>query len=468
MAEENDKAAGSRAHDGGGPRRRHVLLFPVPYQGHVTPMFRLAGVLHSRGFAVTVFHTHFNAPDPAHHPRYRFVPVPDDGTACAPGEGIKGVVAHVVALGGACEAAFRARLSAVLEEYYSRDDAVACLVADAHLPEMVGVANALGVPALTLRTGSAACFAGFLAFPTFCEKGYVPVENDAQAEMELPELPPYRVRDLMHYRADGFDKARELLARAVAAVKASSGLILNTFDALEGRELAGLRRDLSIPVFDVGPLHVLSPAADSSLLRQDASCVAWLDAWPTDSVLYVSFGSLASMSPRDLVETAWGLAASGVPFLWVLRPGLVKGEQQQQLPDGFEAATRGRGLMVDWAPQEEVLRHGAVGGFWTHNGWNSTTESVCAGLPMLCRPSFGDQRGNAAYVERVWRVGFELEGELERGGVEAAVRRLMVEEDGAEMRARAVELKRAAEECVRGDGSSCLAIEKLVAHITSR
>jgi hypothetical protein len=76
-------------------------------------------------------------------------------------------------------------------------------------------------------------------------------------------------------------------------------------------------------------------------------------------------------------------------------------------------------------------RHRAVGGFWTHNGWNSTIESVCEGVPMLCRPCFGDQSGNARYVERVWRVGFELGGELERGGVEAAVRRLMTERDGA-------------------------------------
>ncbi|TVU45490.1 hypothetical protein EJB05_04979, partial [Eragrostis curvula] len=428
-------------------------------------MFRLAGVLHSRGFAVTVFHTNFNAPDPAHHPRYRFVPVPDDGTAGPGPDGLKDVVAHVIALGDACEAAFRDRLAAVLEEY-SRD-AVACLVADAHLLPMVEVAGRLGLPALALRTGSAACFAGFLAYPVFIEKGYVPVKNDTQIEMPLSELPPYRVCDLMGFREDGHAQARELLARAVKAVNASSGLILNTFDALERRELAGLRRDLTVPVFDIGPLH-----NESSLLRQDRSCLAWLDAWPTDAVLYVSFGSLASMSARDLVETAWGVAGSGVPFLWVLRPGLVRGcvdggEARTQLPEGFEAATRGRGMMVEWAPQEEVLRHRAVGGFWTHNGWNSTTESVCEGVPMLCRPCFGDQRGNARYVEHVWRVGFELRGELERASVEAAIRRLMTERDGAEMRARAGELKEAAAESTAVGGASCLAIDKLVAHMTS-
>ncbi|KAL6894372.1 hypothetical protein ACP4OV_008470 [Aristida adscensionis] len=448
-------------------RRRHVLLFPLPYQGHINPMFRLAGVLHARGFAVTVFHTLFNAPDPARHPEYRFVPVPDDvpGPATA---AVDDVVTHILALNAACEAAFRDRLAAVVEEY-SRD-AVACLVADAHWLTMVEVAARLGVPTLALRTGSAACFVGFLAYPMLCEKGYLPVQ-ESQLDMPVSELPPYRVRDLLRLGKDGHDLARELCARAVAAVKASSGFILNTFDALERDELADVRRDLAVPVFDVGPLHKFCPAGESSLQRQDRSCLEWLDTMPPASVLYVSFGSLACMTQNDLAETAWGIAGSGVPFLWVIRRGLVAGhagEAGQLLPEGFEAATRGRGVVVDWAPQEEVLRHRAVGGFWTHNGWNSTTESVCEGVPMLCRPYFGDQMGNARYVEHVWRVGFEVRGELERGGVEAAIRRLMADGDGAEMRARAGELKKAAAAACAGKGaSSCLAIDKLVAHIMS-
>ncbi|CAN6322140.1 unnamed protein product [Urochloa humidicola] len=449
----------------GGGRRRHVLLFPLPYQGHINPMFRLAGLLHARGFAITVFHTHFNAPDPARHPEYRFVPVPDGTSGPAP-VAIEDVVAHILSLTAACEAAFRDRLAAVLDEY-SRDDAVACLVADAHLLPMVEVAKSLGVPTMALRTGSAACCACFIAYPMLFDKGYLPVK-ESQRDMAVSELPPYRVRDLMVLGDDNRGAVRELIARAVTAVKVSSGVILNTFDALERRELEGLRRDLAVPVFDVGPLHKFSPAGDSSLLRQDRSCLDWLDAWPPASVLYVSFGSLACMSPRDMEETAWGIAASGVPFLWVVRPGMVRGSARQELlPEGFEAATRARGAVVAWAPQEEVLGHAAVGGFWTHNGWNSTTESVCEGVPMLCRPCFGDQMGNARYVEHVWEVGFEVGGELERGSVQAAIRRLMTEEDGARMRARAGELKKAAEDCVGRGGSSCLAIDRLITHMMS-
>ena len=67
----------------------------------------------------------------------------------------------------------------------------------------------------------------------------------------------------------------------------SSGAILNTFEALEPRELEMIRDELApkgIPPFAVGPLHKLAgdgaaSAAETttSLLEQDRSCVEWLD-----------------------------------------------------------------------------------------------------------------------------------------------------------------------------------------------
>ena len=139
------------------------------------------------------------------------------------------------------------------------------------------------------------------------------------------------------------------------------------------------------------------------------------------------------MSPADeFTEVAWGLASSGRPFLWVGRRGLVLGvdERPPELPEGFGAAAAGRGRMVEWAPQQEVLAHPAVGGFWTHSGWNSTLESVYEGVPMLSRPLFGDQLATGRYVADSWKVGVLLEGAVERGVVETAIRKLMEDEEG--------------------------------------
>lgn len=134
------------------------------------------------------------------------------------------------------------------------------------------------------------------------------------------------------------------------------------------------------------------------------------------------------MHETEFLETAWGLANSVQPFLWVVRPGLVHGtEWLEPLPSGFLERMDGRCHIVKWAPQQEVLAHPSVGAFWTHSGWNSTLEGICEEVPMICQPCFSDQKVNARYVSRVWRVGVQLEHGLERGEIERAIRRLMVE-----------------------------------------
>ncbi|EEE66862.1 hypothetical protein OsJ_23663 [Oryza sativa Japonica Group] len=105
---------------GAGHRRRRVLLLPLPLQGHINPMFHLASVLHARGFAVTVFHLQpagVNAPDASLHPAFDFVPVPADGDGDgAGGDYLEATLAGILDVNRRCEAPFRERLAALLEE----------------------------------------------------------------------------------------------------------------------------------------------------------------------------------------------------------------------------------------------------------------------------------------------------------------------------------------------------------------
>lgn len=64
----------------------------------------------------------------------------------------------------------------------------------------------------------------------------------------------------------------------------------------------------------------------------------------------------------------------------------------------------GKGRIVKWAPLQVVLNHRAVG-FLTHGGWNSTVESICEGVPMICLPFIWDQMLNARFVSEIWVVG---------------------------------------------------------------
>lgn len=152
--------------------------------------------------------------------------------------------------------------------------------------------------------------------------------------------------------------------------------------------------------------------------------------------------------------------------MWAVRPGLVDGSDWiEPLPDGFMEIVGGLGHIVKWAPQQEVLAHPATGAFWTRSGWNSTLESICAGVPMICQPNFGDQRINARYVSDVWRVGIHLEYKMERKEMERAIRRIMVEAEGEEIRARNQALKKKVNLCSQENGSSSRSLHNLVDYI---
>ncbi|KAM0885515.1 hypothetical protein ACQ4PT_030301 [Festuca glaucescens] len=442
---------------------RRVLMFPLPFQGHINPMMQLADVLHSRGFDITVFHVAFNAPDPA---GYRFVPV---GTGVPSGDLLPtgsnaDFAGALLRMNERLQAPFEDILREVLEE---EERPPACLVVDSNFRGMQLVAERLGVPTLVLRTGGAACLVAYMAFPALCDKGVLPPQDESRLDMISDDLQPLRLRDMVFSATTPHETMSTCLQRIVESARNSSGLIINTFNDLEDANLRKITDGAGVPVYAIGPLHKISAGAQSSLLAQDRTCLDWLDKQEAASVLYVSFGSLASMDEEELVETAWGLANSGMPFLWVIRPNLVQRSEKVGLPDGFQELTRGRGMVVSWAPQQEVLGHHAVGGFWTHNGWNSTLESICEGVPMICRPHFADQMINARYVQEVWKIGFELVGKLERGKIESGVRKLLGQKEGEEMRRRASDIKNKASWCIQKGGTSVTQIDMLVNRIMS-
>lgn len=254
-------------------------------------------------------------------------------------------------------------------------------------------------------------------------------------------------------------------------------LILNTFEALEGQILYQIRKYCPI-LFSVGPLHahlksrLESQSADNSTAagsfwEEDCSCIKWLDSQPSKSVIYVSFGSATILTRNELMEFWYGLVNSGVRFLWVMRPDSITGNDgEQQIPAEVEEGTRERGYMVGWAPQEEVLDHPAVGGFLTHCGWNSTLESVFAGVPMICWPYFADQTINSRFVSEVWKLGLDMKDTCDRAVIEKVVRDVMVDRKD-EFLKKADEMAKMARNSISEGGSSFCNLEKLIEFIRS-
>ncbi|KAI8025445.1 7-deoxyloganetin glucosyltransferase [Camellia lanceoleosa] len=284
-----------------------------------------------------------------------------------------------------------------------------------------------------------------------------------------------RLKDLPTFiRTTGNDPNHfmlNFLIREIDRTNRASAIVINTFHALERAVVNSLSSTFIPPLYTIGPLHLMlnnQISADdklksigSNLWKEDPECVDWLNSQQPNSVVYVNFGSITVMTAQQLTEFAWGLAKSEKNFLWIIRPDIVSGDTAI-LPPEFVPETKDRGVLASWCPQEQVLNHPAIGGFLTHSGWNSTIESVSGGVPIICWPFFAEQQTNCWYSRGEWGIGLEIDSDVKREEVEKLVRELMGGEKGKEMKKKAMEWKKAAEEATRAGGSSFLNFDKLL------
>ncbi|GJM93213.1 hypothetical protein PR202_ga09757 [Eleusine coracana subsp. coracana] len=362
---------------------------------------------------------------------------------------------------------------------------VAALVVDVFCAHAIDVAAELRVPAYIYSTSSAGAFASSLHLPHFLSKTSRSLGDMGKEPLHFPGLPPIPASDMPSTLRDREGRAYKARVELCARVSDASGVLLNTFEWLEPRAVKALRDGacnpgrLTPPVYCVGPL-VAAPAEEARRSERHA-CLAWLDAQPDRSVVFLCFGSLGVVSAPQLREIARGLEASGHRFLWVVRnppdpskffERWAEPDLAALLPDGFLERTRDRGLVVpSWAPQVEVLRHSATGAFVTHCGWNSTLEGVAAGVPLLCWPQFAEQSLNKVFIVEEMKVGVVMEGyddEMVRAEeVEAKVRLVMESEEGARLRERLAVAKEKAAEALVDGGPSRLAFDEFVKDLSA-
>ncbi|XP_049344222.1 UDP-glycosyltransferase 76E1-like [Solanum verrucosum] len=442
-------------------RKQSVVLVPYLLQGHLTPMLQLGNILHSQGFSVIVAHTEYNTPNYSNHPQFVFHSMDD---------GLKGFdmsfpsVKSIHCMNESCKAPLRNYLVRMMEE---EGDQLACIIYDNVMFFVDDVATQLKLPSIVLRTFSAACMHSMVTIFQQPEK-YFPFE-DSQLLDPLPELHPLRFKDVpIHVINNTVPEPVLDFYKRISDIGSSVATIWNTMQDLENSMLLRLQKHYKVPFFPIGPFPKMVPLASStSILEEDNSCIEWLDRQTPNSVLYVSLGSLVRIDEKELIETAWGLANSEQPFLWVIRPGSVSGFQcAEALPDGYEEMVGARGRIVKWAPQKQVLAHPAIAGFFTHCGWNSTLESICEQVPMICRPSLADQLVNARYLSQIYKVGFELEV-MERTVIEKTIRKLMLSEEGKDVKKRVVDMKQNIVAAMQIDGTSHKNLKDLVDFISA-
>ncbi|XP_051120218.1 7-deoxyloganetic acid glucosyl transferase-like [Andrographis paniculata] len=438
----------------------HVLIFPLPLHGHVNSMLKLAELLCLSHLHVTMLlsdHNHRRHADVESHfsqySGFRIATIsdglPDDHPRV--GQRSLDILTSLMRVGGE---EFRRLMEATdaLSGGGSRRR-VSCVIMDGVLSFAVPVAKEIGIPIIYFRTVSACAFWANYSFKEVVEAGEVPLKGKdedkysygSKPELDLlvtsvPGMEGYlRRRDLPGFCrvSDVNDAIFSMIATETRQTSLVDGLILNTFEDLEGPILDQIRKPIPT-LYSIGPLHAHLQArleTDKknrslpaiSLWEEDHACMAWLDTQPARSVLYVSFGSITLLSKKELLELWYGLVNSGQRFLWAMRPdSIVEGDGESfVVPAELEEGTKARGHMAGWVPQNKVLMHSSLAAFFTHSGWNSTLESITVGIPMICWPYFADQTINSRFVSEIWKIGLDMKDTCDRAIVERMVRDVM-------------------------------------------
>ncbi|GLJ41929.1 hypothetical protein SUGI_0868170 [Cryptomeria japonica] len=362
----------------------------------------------------------------------------------------------------------------ILHSLLNSSSPISAFVTDFFCTATFDVATKLSIPTYVFFTSGACMLTLMLHFPKFALEHSVSFKDEEEFCVEVPGLPVFCARDLPEPMKDRSDPVFHCFVQHCNRLPEATGILINTFEDLEADALKALREGESKP-----PIYAIGPVISES--HETHLCLKWLDQQPPSSVVFVSFGSGAFMSRKQIAELAHGLESSGHRFLWVVR-----GEQKfitfnpsqdtdlsELLPEGFVSLTKDRGLVVlNWAPQIPILSHPSTGGFLSHCGWNSTLESISYGVPMISWPLFAEQRLNRFMLINHEKVAIDLKTERDgfvmRAEVERAVRTLMEGEEGIKARENMRELKEKAKTALMEGGTSYKSMATAAAHLMEK
>lgn len=471
-------------------RQFHIFMFPFMAHGHMIPIVDMAKLFASRGIKITIVTTPLNSISISKslHNSNSLIqllilkfPSAEAGLpdSCENADSIPSMdllpkFFQAVSL-----------LQAPFEEALQKNRPD-CLVSDMFFPWTNDIADRIGIPRLIFHGTS--CFSLCASEFMRLHEPYKNVSSDTEP-FPIPYLPGDIKLTKMKLPVFVRENVETEFTKFITKVKESElhcyGVVVNSFYELEAEYVDCYRDVLGRKAWPIGPLSLCNNDTQETKQRgresaiDEHECLKWLDSQKPNSVVYVCFGSLAKFNSAQLKEIAIGLEASGKNFIWVVRKG--KGEEEEDekdwLSEGYEQRMEGTGLIIrGWAPQVLILDHPSVGGFVTHCGWNSTLEGVAAGVSMVTWPVAAEQFYNEKLVTEVLKTGVGVGVQKWAPGVgdfigseavEKAIRRIMEEEEGEEMRNRATELAKKAKRAVGKDGSSYSNLDSLIEELKS-
>ncbi|XP_021733458.1 UDP-glycosyltransferase 74G1-like [Chenopodium quinoa] len=452
----------------------HVLVLPYPSQGRINPMLQFSKRLAHKGIKPTLSPTFCfskmmdtTAISTHYGPTINVRPISDgfdDGGFIQAGS-ISAYLDGLKTFGPKT-------LAQLIEKLAEEGDPVKAIIYDGLFPWALDVARKFGLSGVLFFPES--CSVSSVYYHVHCGLIKVPLMGLSPTTVSIPGVPELQPSEAPSFVANGsHPEWLAWLLRQFSDVDKVDWVLCSVFYDME-KEVVDWMTKMGWKIRTIGPTipsyyidKKIQDDKDYSFQRFKpitTLCKNWLDSNPKNSVVYMSFGSLAKLSEQQFKELACGIRNTHQSFLWVVRE-----LEQAKLPKEFIDETSGQGLVVGWTSQLEVLSHEAIGCFVTHCGFNSILEALSIGVPVVGVPQCFDQGTNAKFVEDVWRVGVRAKvdekGVVKREVLEECIREVMEGEKKEEFRKNADKWNRLAKEAMSEGGTSYKNIDEFVAFL---
>ncbi|KDP45197.1 hypothetical protein JCGZ_15062 [Jatropha curcas] len=445
------------------PYKAHCIVLPHPAQGHINPMFQFSKRIQNKGVRVTLVTTKFVSKTIKHKPSSTSSIVLETISDGYDEGGIDQAESVEVYLESFKKVGTKT-LCDLLDKLNDNGFPVSCIVYDAFMPWCLEVAKKNGLVGAVFFTQS--CAVDIIYYNVY--KGLIKPPLDRETQVLAPGLTPLEVEDLPSFvHHFGSDPAVfDMLVDQFSNIDEVDWVLCNTFYELEQEAADWLAK--------LWPLRTIGPTIPSMYLDKqlqddkdygfyiykpnNEACKNWLNGKPKGSVVYVSFGSLATLATEQIEELSWALKSITISnnyyFLWVVRES-----EQTKLPRNFiqEISEKGN-LVVKWSAQLDVLACEAIGCFVTHCGWNSTLEALSLGVPMVAMPQWTDRSTNAKYIMDVWKMGIRAhvdeKGIVREDAIRDCIQKVMDGERRECIKENVEKWKKLAKAAANGGGSS--------------
>ncbi|KAJ6777572.1 GLYCOSYLTRANSFERASE [Salix koriyanagi] len=208
-------------------RESHVLVLPLPLQGHINPMLQFSKRLESKGIKVTLIVTPYIAESmQGQHSSINLEPIFDGSKE---GE----MAANIDKYFERYKLIMPHSLSTLIDRYNGSEYPVKFLVYDSVLPWALDVARNKGIEGGPFFTQSCAVTA--VLYHAAQGAFQVPVDESDQAAVSLPSLEKLELNDLPSFATDAssYPAIRELLLGQFSNILEARWLIWNSFNELE-------------------------------------------------------------------------------------------------------------------------------------------------------------------------------------------------------------------------------------------